>query len=138
MESGGKSISAMFQILMQATAYLTFLLWIVDALVLAHKFVTRVRHKLGESAWSPESKKHFGLWTWMVFMPLAVAACVTAIMLFFLTRSIEASLGALALGEGLAVFVWLIWAIVPAIQETIGEYLKKRFGSVSGDSDGRF
>ena len=61
-------------------------------------------------------------------MPLVLAAPVIAAALFFMTRSIEASLAALALVVAFAVFLWLMWAIFPALGETVREYLKKRFG----------
>jgi len=119
-----KSMDAVFGAFMQAT---TFLFWIMDALLLTfliYKFVRRVRRKVREPSWSLLSQKVFGMWTWMIFMPLMLAAYAIALMLFFLTRSIEASLGAFALVAGIAVFVWLIWAIVPALEEMIRESLE--------------
>lgn len=61
-------------------------------------------------------------------MPLMLAAPVIAVALFFMTRSIEASLLALGLGVSFATFVWLMPATFPSLTETVREYLKKRFG----------
>lgn len=104
-----------------------FFFGVVDALGLLYKFVRSVRRKVGEPIPGTESLKRFGLWTWLVFMSIMLAAYVFGMMVLFLTRSIEAGLGVLALGATLAVFVWLIWAIVPALAERIREYLKKHF-----------
>jgi len=64
----------------------------------------------------------------MFFMPLMLAACIIAAAFFFLTRSIEASLTALVFIVGCVVFVWLMPWTFSALEETVREYLKKRYG----------
>jgi hypothetical protein len=50
------------------------------------------------------------------------------VMLFFWTESAVASLAFFALWIVLALFIWLMPWVVPALDETVREHLKKRYG----------
>jgi ABC-type transport system involved in cytochrome bd biosynthesis fused ATPase/permease subunit len=73
--------------------------------------------------------KWFGLWTWIVFIPLMLAACVIAAVLLFVTMSVEVFLSTIALGLGFVLFVWLMPWTFPALEETVREHLKRRYGA---------
>ncbi len=109
--------------LIQAAMGADILLYLSIALEV-YKFMKRVRGKLGEPAWSPQSTRAFQIWTWMTLMPGIPGALVLALLSFVLTRDIMTSLVYFALMAGLVVFVWLIPFTVPAAEETIRKKLE--------------
>jgi hypothetical protein len=111
---------------MQITDFLAYLPWILEGVALIYQFVKRLRRKLEEGPRSIESKKGFGIWTWVFFMPAMVLASVIAAALFFITRSIEASSTFLIFTVGCVVFVWLMPWTFPALGETVRDYLWRR------------
>jgi len=107
---------------------IAILFWMIDAVGLvfmAYRFLKRVRRKVDEPMWSHQSKKMFTLWTLMVFVPLMSLSFVCALVILFLTWNVGLSLATFVVWSGCAVFVWLIWAIVPSAQELVRECLER-------------
>ncbi len=105
---------------------LSILFGVMDAvlfLAMAIRFGRRVWRKTREPAFGLLSHKVFLLWTWFVSL-LWMSMIVIAILLYFLTRDIWLSVGALASGSAIAVFAWLMWAIVPVIKESVRKALE--------------
>lgn|GEM_PF-1203285 len=96
---------------------LSLLFWAINVVLFAVRFVRRVGRKIREPAFGLMGKKVLMLWTWYVFTPLLLGTILAAAVLLVLTGNVWLSLSTLTLGSGIAVFVWLIWAIVPAIGE---------------------
>ena len=118
--------------IIQTANVLIYLFGFLDALVIAivfvYRFVRRVRGKLAEPVRNSLFIKYFALWTLMILIIPTLAASALAVMLFFWTESTVASLAFFALWVVLALFVWLMPWVVPALEETVREYLKKRYG----------
>ncbi len=98
---------------------LSLLFWVIDVVLFAVRFVRRVWRNVREPAFGLMGKKVFLLWTWSVFIPLLLGTMLAATVLLVLTGNIWLSLSTLALGSGIAVFMWLIWAIAPIIDESV-------------------
>jgi hypothetical protein len=102
--------------------------WISDAYDLAFKicrFARRVNAKLQEFSPTLGSKKVLGIWTFMVCLPLMLSSLPVALAVLYLTKSIGLSVLAFSMIVGAALFSWAIWAIAPAIVETIRESLER-------------
>jgi hypothetical protein len=102
---------------------LSILFRVINVVLFAVRFVRRVCRKVREPAFGLMGKKVFLLWTWSVFI-LLLGTMLAATVLLVLTGNIWLSLSTLAFGSGIAVFVWLIWAIVPAIDESMRKSLE--------------
>ena len=103
---------------------LALLDWVINAVLYVVRFMRRVRRKTMEPAFGLLGKKVFLLWTWFVFFPLLLITVLAATVLFVVVGNIWLSFLILVLGVGLAVSVWLIWAIGPLIVEDVSKKLK--------------
>lgn len=96
----------------------------IDGVLYAVRFALRVRRKAVEPSGELMGKKAFMLWTWVVFFPLLLATTLMTAVVLLTTRNVWLSFLTLALGSGLTVFVWLIWAIVPVVAEDLRKKLE--------------